>query len=164
MQFNAVQSQFYHFRRNIMAVGQTGFQNTAAPQIPSIPSIPSIQSLPSFQQPGVTGAVGNNNAARETMQQMMGQAATPAAPGAPAGGVTGAVGNNNAAKATMEQMMAEGTELSMMSMKMNNQQTLNSMLMTANSHENNARITAVDTIGKLMNKGFNKANAAVQSQ
>jgi hypothetical protein len=152
-QFNAVQSQFYHFRRNIMAVGQTGFQNTVAPQIPSIPSIPS---LPSFQQTGPAGAVGNTPGQAAPAQT--------AAPGAPAGGVAGAVGNNGAAKATMEQMMAEGTELTMMSMKMNNQQTLNSMLMTANSHENNARITAVDTIGKLMNKGFNKANAAVQSQ
>jgi hypothetical protein len=137
-----------------MAVGQTGFQNTAAPQIPSIPSIPSIASLPSFQPTGVGSPVGSQQSAP----------AQTAAPGAPAGGVVGAVGNNSQAKATMEQMMAEGTELSMMSMKMNNQQTLNSMLMTANSHENNARITAVDTIGKLMNKGFNKANAAVQSQ
>jgi hypothetical protein len=83
--------------------------------------------------------------------------------GAPANAAP-AMGNNNDVKAAFQNSMKEGTELTMMSMQANNLQTANSMMMTQNAHENNARITAVDTLGKLMNKGFNKANAAVQSQ
>jgi hypothetical protein len=55
-------------------------------------------------------------------------------------------------------------ENSMRQMRYQTQQAMMSGEVTMNAHLANAHITNIDTLGKIMNKGYNKANSAIQSQ
>jgi hypothetical protein len=65
---------------------------------------------------------------------------------------------------TMETMQQISMENSMRQMRYQTQQAMMSGEVTMNAHLANAHITNIDTLGKIMNKGYNKANSAIQSQ
>jgi hypothetical protein len=65
---------------------------------------------------------------------------------------------------TMETMQQISMENSMRQMRYQTQQAMMSGEVAMNAHLANAHITNIDSLGKIMNKGYNKANSAIQSQ